>query len=140
MRPETRPEFTGALQEIRRLAQDEGPSTKSLEMARKAYRLAPDNQESTEFVGALTLAVRGPEEALPYLLKAYAMNPSHPAANYYLATTYCVRGEPDRALDFLETAVQKGWRDAQGMQRNPLFNSIRNTPRFQDLLKRATGG
>ncbi|MCX7011594.1 MAG: fused MFS/spermidine synthase [Candidatus Sumerlaeota bacterium] len=139
-RPESRPPFQAAFDQASRLADEDGPSTKSLELAREAYRLAPDNWDATEIVGSLTLAVRGPEEALPYLLKAYAMAPSDPAAAYHLAAAFCARGERDRALDFLEMAVQNGWCDSKDMQSNRLFEAIRETPRFQDLLKRAAGG
>lgn len=59
------------------------------------------------------------------------------AQNYYLlASVLAIRSQPDNALDALSEAIDKGFRNSQLMQQDTNLQSIRNLPRFQELLER----
>ena len=53
---------------------------------------------------------------------------------YLLARVSVVRGEPERALGFLEQAVQMGYRWSAYLERDPSFETLREERRFKNLL------
>lgn len=55
---------------------------------------------------------------------------------YSLAVTHAVQGESDEALYWLEQAVDRGWPYELTTIHDPLFKSVRNHQRFQDLVGR----
>ncbi len=59
------------------------------------------------------------------------------AQNYYLlASVLAIRNEQEEALNVLSEAIDKGFRNSQMMQQDTNLQSIRNTPRFQELTER----
>ncbi len=53
-----------------------------------------------------------------------------------VATWYACAGENDRALEWLERAYEARDPNMVGIGGHPLFDSLRDDPRFQDLLRR----
>jgi pentatricopeptide repeat protein len=51
-----------------------------------------------------------------------------------VAAAFARVGESDKALDYLEKAVNHGWRDPHWLASDPEFTSLRAQPRFQALL------
>jgi adenylate cyclase len=49
---------------------------------------------------------------------------------------YAVQGEPERAMDCLEKAVQHGFAHKAWIENDGDFNSIREHPRYKALLAR----
>lgn len=45
-------------------------------------------------------------------------------------------GDKEKALGALEKSFDVGFRDIPAVEANPAFSSIRDDPRFQDLLRR----
>jgi tetratricopeptide (TPR) repeat protein len=59
------------------------------------------------------------------------------AQNYYiLATLLATRNKPKEALAALESAIDKGFRNAKMMQTDRNLNAIRPLPKFQELTER----
>jgi len=53
----------------------------------------------------------------------------------YVAEFYAVLGEPPKALDWLERCIRAGDERAEWFRRDPLLTSIRDNPRFRQLLE-----
>ena len=57
-----------------------------------------------------------------------------PIIPFEVASIHALRGELEPALEWLERAYQAGWRDNRTLARNLNFKSIREEPRFRELL------
>ncbi|MFC3416272.1 TPR end-of-group domain-containing protein [Algoriphagus hitonicola] len=52
-----------------------------------------------------------------------------------LAAVYALEGNNEKAMQHLSKAVEKGFRDAEWLKRNPLFESVKETDQFNTLLQ-----
>jgi len=57
-----------------------------------------------------------------------------PYAALSAAEFFAVLGEPEKALDWLEKAVRNGDERAAGFRRDPLLASVRDLPRFKQIV------
>jgi adenylate cyclase len=55
---------------------------------------------------------------------------------YNVACFYVHAGDKDRALELLESAVDKGWGDKAWLETDSDLDLIRDLPRFQAILAR----
>jgi hypothetical protein len=53
-----------------------------------------------------------------------------------MACCYAVAGSSEEALDHLGKAIQNGWGHREWLENDSDFDSIRDEPRFQALLRR----
>jgi tetratricopeptide (TPR) repeat protein len=56
---------------------------------------------------------------------------------YNMATTRSMQGNKDEALEWLDKAVDMGWRNYKEAVRNPLLESLHGDERFNDVISRA---
>jgi tetratricopeptide (TPR) repeat protein len=99
----------------------------------------PDHVEALAFLGN-TYTTRGKYERGAVLdLRLVRLRPHSPRARYNLACTYALLGRPEDAFDELERAVDFGFRDAEHMMRDDDLASLREDPRFGELVMRARG-
>ena len=91
--------------------------------------------------GAVALLARGDvKRAKEWADRALLINPDNPAIRFNLACAYAARGyDPDQALDILEPVLQgsAGVTLLKHVQVDPDLDSLRQLPRFKDLLKSA---
>ncbi|TNE33908.1 MAG: tetratricopeptide repeat protein, partial [Alphaproteobacteria bacterium] len=73
------------------------------------------------------------EQELRTIIKAY---PSRDENYYLLARVLAMRGESAKALDMLNTAVDRGFRNATMLQKDPSLKSIRADTRFTAILEK----
>jgi TolB-like protein/Tfp pilus assembly protein PilF len=73
--------------------------------------------------------------ALELTLEA-AKRTGEPPNDIELAFLYCQIGDNDRAFQYLEKAFQKRRTDMVGLQVEPAWDTIRDDPRFVDLVRR----
>ena len=59
-----------------------------------------------------------------------------PLVLYNAACDWALLGEPDHALDRLERAIEVGVAIADWIKQEPDFESVRDHPRFQAIVKR----
>ena len=59
-----------------------------------------------------------------------------PRVRLELAAIYAVRQQKKPALDWLQEAYDAGWRDPRTLERDPMFQDLREEPRFKELLGR----
>jgi tetratricopeptide (TPR) repeat protein len=62
------------------------------------------------------------------------LRPTDPLSHYNLACSYALTNRPDQALKVLRQAVELGYRDFRFMREDHDLDSIRNDPRFRQLL------
>jgi predicted esterase len=75
-------------------------------------------------------------ESIKRFVLATEVNPDRPGAYFYLASAYAANRDKKRALQFLNTAVEKGFSDAAMITTNKAFDSIRNEPEYQQIMAR----
>jgi len=73
------------------------------------------------------------KEAQAAYQKAVALNPQ---LHFRFAAYLSVEGRPDEALQQLELAIQKGWRNYVWLKVHPDFQNLHADARFQSLLQR----
>ncbi len=63
------------------------------------------------------------------------LRPRDPLAHYNLACSYALLKRPDQALRTLRQAIELGYRDFRYMREDHDLDSIRQDPRFRQLLR-----
>jgi predicted esterase len=80
------------------------------------------------------------EKNYPESIKRFKMatevNPDRPGVFFYLAWAYAANGDKKKSLQFLNTAVEKGFSDAAVITATKAFDSIRNDPDYQQIMAR----
>ena len=59
-----------------------------------------------------------------------------PRVRIEVAAIHAVRQQKEPALDWLQQAYDAGWRDSRTLARDPMFEGVREEPRFKELLGR----
>ncbi len=136
--PASDPELEVMMAEVNTLL-EQREFEKAAEKAEQTARLFRYDPRAQRLAGTATLQLRGPYAAIPYLLQAWNMRPADPETSYHLARAYCLRGEPDRAVTFLQTAIANGFDDPIRIESGDVFECLRNDPRFQQLLGQMRG-
>ncbi len=80
------------------------------------------------------------ERALELDRQAHEADPTDSVVLYNLACLHALLGERETAFDWLERAIDGGFRDPDRIAEESDFASIREDPRFQELLERASAG
>jgi len=85
----------------------------------------------------LALAVSGkPAEGISWTLRAVEAEPGNPRNLYNLAGMYALTGKTEDSLRSLNRAVDLGYANADKLEKDPVFGSLRNTPEFGKILRR----
>jgi len=98
---------------------------------REATRSDPELEPAWERLGAALLQQGGSDEGERCLLRAHALAPDEPEANFHLGSLYSERGEPARAVGFLEAAYAA--RPAPEVANN-LAQVLYRLARYEDAL------
>jgi tetratricopeptide (TPR) repeat protein len=67
---------------------------------------------------------------------ATEVNPDRPGTFFYLAWAYAANRERKKALQYLNTAVDKGFSDPALITANKAFDSLRDEPEYQQIMAR----
>jgi tetratricopeptide (TPR) repeat protein len=89
-------------------------------------------------MGALALSQLGNiAMSLAWADRALALDPDEGAVAYNAACLYALQGHPERAIELLEAAVDKGYsKPREWVSHDPDLTSLRDLPRFRALLER----
>jgi hypothetical protein len=105
-------------------------------------RLTPQLADSpAENLGATGLALYGQkswEASAKKYEAAAAADAKDPEYAYNAACSWALAGQPEAALRWLGTAVDRGYDDVKHMQKDPDLDSLRAKPELEAILKRAT--
>lgn len=67
-------------------------------------------------------------------INAYEHGWNTPAIHHRRARTFALQGRADAALDSLQTAINSGWLVAGDLEHDPVWESLRDDPRFHTLV------
>ncbi len=76
------------------------------------------------------------EKGVPLLEKAVQLDSTHAYAHYHLAAAYAHLGKKEAALDYLEKALENGYDDPEGMERDARWEGVRGTKRYGEVLRK----
>jgi len=75
-------------------------------------------------------------ESIKHLKLATEVNPDRAGAFFYLAWAYAANRDKKKSLQFLNTAIDKGFADAATITTTKAFDSIRDDPQYQQIMAR----
>ncbi len=75
-------------------------------------------------------------ESIKHFQLATEVNPDRAGVYFYLAWAYAANGDKKKSLQFLNTAVVKGFSDAAMITTNKAFDLIRSEPEYQQIMAR----
>jgi adenylate cyclase len=107
----------------------------SLKKIENHLQLNPDDVRAVYMRSHSLLGLGEDAQALEWSDRALAMDPEEPSVLYNVACNYALLNEPEKALDSLEKAFDKGFGHKEWMEHDPDFLSIKNHPRFKALMR-----
>jgi len=99
----------------------------------------PDNLEALADLGHALGRLGRHAEGLEVDRQLVRRAPRDCVAHYNLGCTLALLGRQSEALDELERAAELGYADGPSMQADDDLASLRESPRFQELLRRLGG-
>lgn len=76
------------------------------------------------------------DEAKDDLTKALLINPRNPVTYYNFASLHAIQKQSGLALDYLDKALETGFKDYDFLRADPDLNNIRKNPEFRKILER----
>jgi tetratricopeptide (TPR) repeat protein len=124
-----------ALNELGDRARLEAAAERTIPIYERHTRLNPDDYSArVQLANIHAMAGRG-IEALAAVEELSKVETLDGAILYNLACVYLNSHEPERGLEHLERAVQKGFRGIDLLRRDPDFAPLHGKPEFEALLK-----
>ncbi len=131
-----RPNFPGAYYHLGRGFILQGRYQEARRAFERSLELNPEFSAGLLGLAQYHLAVGDHEAALASLEKTWDAT----AINYfYLAAIHADAGSSDKAHEALEHAFELDYRDFAALDASPYFASLRDDPRYQELLRRYRG-
>jgi len=107
-----------------------------IEAAAQHMELNPDDSRAATLRAVACGRLGNTKEGFKWAERALAIDPSDSGVKYNLACFYAVEGESDRAIELLTQAVDAGMGQRGWLENDPDLGSLREDPRFIDLLER----
>jgi TolB-like protein/AraC-like DNA-binding protein/tetratricopeptide (TPR) repeat protein len=107
----------------------------NFEAAIEAHKKASELNPRWKFGLGHTYALAGMEDEALKIAEELSLNPSQ-IDNWGLAEIFAALGEKERALHWLEASFESRFSWTPWIEWNPNFKTLRNEPRFKDLLSR----
>lgn len=130
------PDFTAALSVMGGIYREMGRHDEAIEAFERAAELSNQNPG---FMANLTQALGAAgrmDEARAMLRKMHERTDPPPVQSRHFAVAYAGLGENEKALEWLEIAFEEGSEVALSAMADPTWKHVRDTPRFQELMRR----
>lgn len=95
----------------------------------------PEDREAYLEITELQIEAGRYTAAAAALQTARKLAPDHPDAYYLSGRLYARQGQADEALDALELAFAKGFKDLERLSQDQAWDGLRALPRFQALIQ-----
>jgi len=141
LRDDYQPQFFAAqsLAALKRDAEAESAYRKAFTLVERHLEFNPDDARAVT-MGAVSLCRIGEKEkGLEWADRSIAMDSDDAGVSYNAACLYALEGEVDKAIASLQEAVTRGFGNRAWLEHDPDLDSLRDDPRFQDLLAEARG-
>ncbi len=106
----------------------------SLEFCGKILDRRPEHPHALEIAAFRLTELGFYTDALLLDQRLAGLRPGDPAVFYDLACSYALVGLPDAAIEALARAVRYGYRDARHMSVDDDLKSLRQDPRFKEIV------
>ena len=124
-------------QSLAMLGKDAGNILKQgIERARKQLALDPVERRALSLSAGSLYEVGEKEEAFKWMDKALELYPEDAGVLINGTCLFAKANRKERALDLLETAVEKGYGNRDWMEHDPDYDCLREEPRFKVLLNK----
>jgi len=127
-----------ALTELGRQDKARRGNEEALESIEKHLELYPDEARPYSLGASVLIRLGEIERSKQWTQQAMQLAPNDPLVLYNAACNLALLGESERALGGLERALEAGVSVADWIKHDPDFESLRNHPRFQTIVKRIT--
>jgi Flp pilus assembly protein TadD/dienelactone hydrolase len=102
----------------------------------RAVELSPGNGWAWNSLAYAYLAAKRPDKAAASFERVLPFAPKNLTLLYNAACAYSLAGNKDKAIELLDRAVTEGYKDKAGMTADPDLGSVRDDPRFAEILKK----
>lgn len=109
---------------------------KGISKARKLLELNPDDVRVLSLGSGSLYEIGEKKEAFEWIQRAFELNPDSASTLFNGACVYAKDGKKDQALSLLERAFAKGYGNKEWIENDPDYESLRDEPRFKELLLR----
>lgn len=117
--------------------------TGDLAKAETAFRtvlaLQPRSRDAAWYLGIIALRTKRPAEATVFFQMVASLSGTNADIEYNLACAESISGHPREALQHLESALKRGFRDKTGLENDRDLDAIRPLPGFR-MLERTFWG
>ncbi len=120
---------------LNKKAQMEAAYLKALQVVAKYMELNPDDPRAATMRAVSLCRLGQRDEGLKWAEQALAIDIEDAGVRYNVACLYALEGFPEKALDYLEEAVRKGFGNKDWFARDPDLESIRDHPRFVKMMQ-----
>lgn len=109
---------------------------RALQIVEKHMELNPDDPRAATMRAVSLCRLGRLEEGLHWAEQATEIDPADAGVRYNVACLYALEKQTDRAIACLEDAVAVGFANRGWVENDPDLASLRDHPRFQDLLSK----
>ena len=124
-----------------KLDRDDDAVTVRLEgvrLAEERLEFDPNDVRALYLAANALVSLDQVDRALEWTRRALRIEPHEPMLLYNAACIYCMAGERDQALAFLDAAIRHGFANRGWMANDNDFDPLRDSPRFAELLESIT--
>lgn len=109
---------------------------RALHVAEKHMELNPDDPRAATMRAVSLCRVGDRPGGLKWAERALEIDPQDAGVRYNVACLYSLEGQPEKAIECLERAVERGFGHRDWIEHDPDLDSLRGHPRFEELLGR----
>jgi adenylate cyclase len=120
---------------IGRTADAEAGRRQSLKMMEERLELNPDDPRAWILSATVYAGMQERERAEEAIRRALAIDDDG-LTLYNAACAHALLGDADKALDYLESAIARGWHHGEWLRHDTDFHLLRDNDRFREIASR----